>query len=230
MIFIFFASLVCVTHSIHQQILAPISNKSLISKSYHENWHHGGLSATPIDELTSYWDNKWCGPFAGKDDKVIDHNQWMCYGINNRKHKTCRPEIAVSTDICPSGLAVLDFYEGDGSMDSYTDSNGCKYWFYAEYLCKPFEDLVSYWDLHHCGPFAGKDDKVVDHNQWMCYGIKNRRHKTCRDEVDMSTTVCPSGKAHLDFYKGDGSRGSYVDDNGCEYWFYAEYKCGPKSS
>merc|ERR1712130_705540 len=80
-------------------------------------------------------------------------------------------------------------------------SNGGKYWIYAEYLCKPFEDLVSYWDLHHCGPFAGKDDKVVDHNQWMCYGIKNRRHKTCRDEVDMSTTFVRVEKLILIFIK-----------------------------
>merc|ERR1711997_402576 len=168
-------------------------------------------------------DLNWCGPFAGKDDKVVDHNQWMCYGIKNRRHYTCRSEITVKKEICSSGYAVLADYKGDGSRGSYIDANGCHYWFYAEYKCgphveeEPLSALTSYWDHGWCGPFAGEDDGVVDHNQWMCYGIKNRRYKTCKEEVTVPTDTCPSGKAHLDFYRGDGSKDSYIDDNGCKY-------------
>jgi len=41
----------------------------------------------------------------------------------------------------------------------------------------------------------------------------------------VSTNVCASGSASLFDVKGDGTDASYVDANGCQFWYFAEWHC-----
>ena len=56
--------------------------------------------------------------------------------------------------------------------------------------------------------------------QWDWCG---RTAFSCKDTV--STARCPSGVAELDYKKGSGKCCSSVNINGCNYAYYAQYKC-----
>jgi len=73
--------------------------------------------------------------------------------------------------------------------------------------------LLAYWDNGVCG--AGGDD----HNYMLCGGYGG----PCPDTI--STDRCTTGHAELVEYHGDHvHHNSYVRD-GCEYFFYAQYRC-----
>jgi len=73
--------------------------------------------------------------------------------------------------------------------------------------------LTAYWERGNCG---------VHGNDWN-WGWCNNQAGTCPHTV--MTDYCASGAAELAEYRGDGSEASYVDANGCQYWWHAQYVC-----
>ena len=73
--------------------------------------------------------------------------------------------------------------------------------------------LSAYWDSGACGPLG-------DDYQWDWCG---KTAFSCQDTV--STDRCPSGVAELDYKKGTGTCCSSVNINGCDYAYFAQYKC-----
>lgn len=185
--------------------------------------------------LIAYWDVGNCGPCSD------DHNKVWCPG----DPANCPSLITVSTSICSSGLADLKTMLGTGSWASVT-SDGCTYSFFAQYVCskgpkveaaimelppdptpeptahtpetssdlKPSGDLVAYWDMGHCGPYSD------DHNREWCPGDP----ANCPSQLTVSTSICATGTADLASMLGSGSWGSVTVD-GCQYGFFAQYKC-----
>lgn len=69
--------------------------------------------------------------------------------------------------------------------------------------------LSSYWDLHTCG-------KASDNNNWAwCWNGSF----SCQSIVLVASTVCPSGRAVLNFTR----QLSKLD--GCTFGYYAQYVC-----
>merc|ERR1719247_4095066 len=77
--------------------------------------------------------------------------------------------------------------------------------------------LSAYWDSGACGPLG-------DDYQWDWCG---KRAFSCQDTV--STDRCPSGVAELEYKKGTGTCCSSVNINGCDYAYFAQYKCKEES-
>merc|ERR1719310_2167538 len=73
--------------------------------------------------------------------------------------------------------------------------------------------LSAYWDSGACGPLG-------DDYQWDWCG---KTAFSCQDTV--STGRCPSGVAELEYKKGTGACCSSVNINGCNYAYFAQYKC-----
>jgi hypothetical protein len=84
------------------------------------------------------------------------------------------------------------------------------------------KELTAYWDRGICGPF-GED------NNWNLCGQSNFAHGNgqvgCQDNISVDTSVCSSGSASRAYTKGNGVDGSYVDSNGCGYWYFTVYHC-----
>jgi hypothetical protein len=216
---------------------------------------------TAVGNLTAYWDIGSCGPHGD------DHNMAWCPG----KPAVCAETI--STDYCPAGTAHLGRVLGDGTWASYTDENGCRYAFYAEYICDATEtssttphtvtatslsdtatsittsgtstttphtlttvsvtthtadlqlarDLTAYWDNGNCGPYGD------DHNLDFCPSRRPGQHG-CRPIISVDTATCADGVAYLQWMLGNGNWGSYTDEHGCGYTFWAQYGCSPSTT
>lgn len=110
------------------------------------------LSFTAVFELDipnpgsvfAYWDVGSCGPHGD------DANWELCAGPTNSPQ--CQHTI--STTMCPSGRANLHRVSGDGTKGSYTDTNGCSYFYSAEYKCE-FKSLswLFNWGQGEVGDF-----------------------------------------------------------------------------
>merc|ERR1712232_887738 len=145
--------------------------------------------------LAAYWDNGECGPHGN------DHNWEWCDRWNFR----CQKSVAVSTDICTSGRAVL------ASTKTFISVGHCTYAYYAQYECEVLDArLVAYWDYGSCGPHG-------DNHNWDWCGTWTFN---CPKVRQVSTDLCESGTAIL-------AGTSYFQKIGnCPYAYYAQYACG----
>jgi hypothetical protein len=64
-----------------------------------------------------------CGPYG--DDLNMDY----C------PQKVCPQVLSISTAICSSGTALLRSYQGTGGWNSYTNEDGCKFGYFAQFEC-----------------------------------------------------------------------------------------------
>merc|ERR1719323_2513538 len=139
----------------------------------------------------------------------------MNWGICGERAGTCPDEIVLDT--CPgTRTAILHRRLGKPPFSWNVKLKGCKYNYYAEYVCKP--DLVAYWDQGACGP-GGND---------LNWGICGYRNGTCPDEIVLNT--CPAthkAVLHRQLGKGMPPLSWNVSLNGCTYNYYAEYVCKP---
>jgi len=77
--------------------------------------------------------------------------------------------------------------------------------------------LTAYWDLGACGP-AGDD-----HNNAWCGGVHTAPN--CPQHKAVSKSLCPTGWAELESVAGNGHCCSDVQINGCNYAYFAQYRC-----
>ena len=79
-------------------------------------------------DVVAYWDNEECGPYG-------DDNNWDWCGANSGE--ACKQR--VTTGQCPSGVAKLDYVEGDQHATTAQNNfllDDCWFTYFATYSCQ----------------------------------------------------------------------------------------------
>jgi hypothetical protein len=81
--------------------------------------------------------------------------------------------------------------------------------------------LTAYWDSGVCGPHG------EDHNAGWCGGTVNGNHPAshCQEFVTVASSICASQVATLAYHEGTGECCSSVNIDGCNYAYFAQYRC-----